>query len=140
MSKIKCGRMSLRVGQLFQSAEVFRQMICQFAIANHFNYRFERNSKQRIVVRCRKCKVEDPAGVRNMVKLDIQDGHAVIPVPILIPITKGMLWRWRIYWMVLGYLEEDLHDVQLHLPFKRRVITLMMSSRFPSRGVVMWLC
>ena len=40
------------VGQIFQSAEAFRQMICQFAIANHFTYRFDRNCKQRIVVRC----------------------------------------------------------------------------------------
>jgi len=40
------------VGQIFQSAEAFRQMICQFAIANHFTYRFDRYCKQRIVVRC----------------------------------------------------------------------------------------
>jgi len=40
------------VGQVFQSAEVFREMICQFAIANHFSYMFERNCKHRIMVRC----------------------------------------------------------------------------------------
>ena len=40
------------VGQIFLSAEVFREMICLFAIANHFSYRFERNCKQRIIIRC----------------------------------------------------------------------------------------
>lgn len=39
-------------GQIFQLAEVFRQVMCKFAIANHFNYRYERNCKQRIVARC----------------------------------------------------------------------------------------
>ena len=39
-------------GQIFQSAEAFRQMICKYVIANHFNYRFERNCRQRNVVRC----------------------------------------------------------------------------------------
>ena len=39
-------------GQIFQSVDGFRQMIFQFAIVNHFNYRFERNCKQRIVVKC----------------------------------------------------------------------------------------
>ena len=40
------------MGQIFQSVEVFREMVCQFAIAKHLSYRFERNCKQRIVVRC----------------------------------------------------------------------------------------
>jgi len=41
------------VEQIFHLAEVFREMISQFAIANQFSYRLERNSKQRIVVRCK---------------------------------------------------------------------------------------
>ena len=39
-------------GQIFQSAKALRQVMCKFAIANHFSYRFERNCKQRIMVRC----------------------------------------------------------------------------------------
>jgi len=39
-------------GQIFQSTEAFWKIICKFTIANHFNYLFERNCKQRIVVRC----------------------------------------------------------------------------------------
>jgi len=39
-------------GQIFQSTEAFWQMICQFVIANHFNYQFERKCKQRIVIKC----------------------------------------------------------------------------------------
>jgi len=81
----------------------------------------------------RKCKVQDLAGVPNMVKWDIQYRHAVIPMSISIPITKGVLWPWRICWMVLGYLVVGWHDVQLHLPFYCWVITLMMSSP------VLWL-
>ena len=39
-------------GQIFQSAEAFWQMICKYAIANHFNNRFDRNCSLRVVVRC----------------------------------------------------------------------------------------
>jgi len=39
-------------GHIFQSVEAFRQMICKYAIANNFNYRFERNCRQRIMIRC----------------------------------------------------------------------------------------
>ena len=82
----------------------------------------------------RKRKVQDPAGVPNVVELDIQDGHAVIPMLISIPITKGMLWPCRICWMVLVYLVVGQYDVQLHLPFNCRVITLTMSSPVPLLG------
>ena len=34
MKKLMSGK-----GQIFQSAEAFRQMICKYAIVNHFNYR-----------------------------------------------------------------------------------------------------
>ena len=50
-----------------------------------------------------KRKAQDPAGVPNVMKLDIHGGHAEILVPISILIMKGMLWQWRIYWMVHGY-------------------------------------
>jgi len=40
----------------------------------------------------RKRKVQDPAGVPNVVKLDIQEGHIIL-VLISIPTIKGMLWR-----------------------------------------------
>jgi len=44
-----CKKLIRGEGQIFQSAEAFWQMICKYAIANHFNYRFERNCRQRIV-------------------------------------------------------------------------------------------
>jgi len=47
-----------------------------------------------------KRKEHAPASVPNAVKLDIQGGHTEILGPISILIMKGMLWQWRIYWMV----------------------------------------
>jgi len=62
----------------------------------------------------RKRKVHNPAGVPNAVKLDIQGGHAEILGLISILIMKGMLWQWRIYWMVHGYQVVGRRNVQLN--------------------------
>lgn len=51
--KLSIWKKLIRVeGQIFQSTKTCRQTICKYITANNFNYRFERNCKERIVVRC----------------------------------------------------------------------------------------
>jgi len=79
----------------------------------------------------RKRKVQNPTGIPNVVKLDIQGGHAKILVSISILIMKGMLWQWRIYWIVHRYPMVGRRNVELNFPLNCWVITLMMPFLFP---------
>ena len=57
-------------GQKFSSADAFRYSIWKYAIAHQFDYKLERNCKQRIVVTCKGTGCEFFICVRGNVKFE----------------------------------------------------------------------